>query len=102
MGIAGVVKVVAAMKMLAYGVSADMLDDALEMSETTIAESTIRFCEAVVAALGKEYLRAPNEEDVKSHLESNAKRGFPGMFGSIDCMHWFWKVGYEDYLIATL
>ena len=43
-------------------------------------------------AFGVEYLRAPTDEDVKHHLESNAKRGFPGMFGSIDCMHWYWKV----------
>lgn len=50
-GIAGIVKMVAALKMVAYGCSADMLDDALEMSETSIANSTKRFCQAVIDVL---------------------------------------------------
>lgn len=50
-GIAGLVKVVAAVKMLAYGVPADMLDDALEMSETSINMSLERFCAAVIKVL---------------------------------------------------
>lgn len=45
-----------------------------------------------VQEFGDEYLRAPTEDDIKAHIEMNAKRGFPGMFGSMDCMHWFWKV----------
>ena len=50
-GISGLVKAVAAMKMLAYGVPADMLDDALEMSETSIDKSLERFCKAVIEVL---------------------------------------------------
>eukprot|EP00918_Siedleckia_nematoides_P027264 GHVU01058723.1.p1 GENE.GHVU01058723.1~~GHVU01058723.1.p1 ORF type:complete len:253 (+),score=24.00 GHVU01058723.1:687-1445(+) len=30
-------------------------------------------------------------EDVQRHLALNKERGFPGMFGSLDCTHWNWK-----------
>ena len=37
------------------------------------------------------YLRAPNEEDTARLLEEKKARGFPGMLGSIDWMHWSQK-----------
>jgi hypothetical protein len=50
-----------------------------------------RFCCAVVEVFGEEYLRSPNEDDVKRLLQEGEQRGFPGMLGSLDCMHWGWK-----------
>jgi hypothetical protein len=45
----------------------------------------------VICLYGDRYLRAPNEQDTKRLLEMNEKRGWPGMLGSLDCMHWKWK-----------
>ncbi|XP_023899310.1 uncharacterized protein LOC112011155 [Quercus suber] len=39
----------------------------------------------------KEYLRKPNNEDIARLLAHSEHRGFPGMIGSIDFMHWKWK-----------
>ena len=47
LGISVIAKVFAALKMLDYGCSADSLDDNLEMGESTILESVLRFCSAV-------------------------------------------------------
>ncbi|CAM8890834.1 unnamed protein product [Rhodiola kirilowii] len=38
-----------------------------------------------------EYLRKPNSDDIQRLLQMGEAHGFPGMMGSIDCMHWQWK-----------
>ena len=80
-------KYIAAVQMLAYGVSADFLDDYVRLGESTIIECLKRFVKAVVEVFGEEYLRAPNAQDISRLLAINNARGFPGMLGSIDCMH---------------
>ncbi|XP_050233099.1 uncharacterized protein LOC126681594 [Mercurialis annua] len=39
----------------------------------------------------EKYMRPPNKNDTDRLLKDNESRGFPGMLGSIDCMHWNWK-----------
>ena len=36
-------------------------------------------------------MREPTVEDTRRLLAINEARGFTGMIGSIDCMHWEWK-----------
>ena len=72
-----------AIRMLAYGVAGDLVHKYLHMSESTCLEWMYRFC--------NEYLREPNFEDNDRLLKMNESRGFLGMLGCIDCMHWEWK-----------
>lgn len=84
-------KIVAALRMLCYGDPADRLDEHLQISETSALKSLDHFIDAVIACFEDEYLRQPTADDIARHAKANEKRGFPGMFGSLDCTHWVWK-----------
>ena len=78
--------------MLTYGLPADATDEYIKIRESTTIESLKRFCRAVVEEFADEYLRSPNATDVAAGLLRIGKdRGFPGILGSLDCMHWKWK-----------
>ncbi|XP_028065154.1 uncharacterized protein LOC114268226 [Camellia sinensis] len=59
--LSGIQKMTAALRILQYGVPADAVD---------------------------EYIRIG--ENVARLLQEGEQRGFPGMLGSLDCMHWRW------------
>lgn len=84
-------KVTAALRMLAYGTSADQLDDYIRLAESTILDCLKNFCVAVCEVFGAEYLRTPDENDLKVILAASAKSGFNGCLGSLDVMKWEWK-----------
>ncbi|CAH9139047.1 unnamed protein product [Cuscuta epithymum] len=90
-GLSPLQKMVAAIRMLAYGCPADLLDEYVQIGESTAVESLKRFCDAIIGLYEEHYLRKPNKDDIRVLLEENETRGFPGMFGSLDCMHWQWK-----------
>ncbi|XP_073355329.1 uncharacterized protein [Aegilops tauschii subsp. strangulata] len=77
--------------MLAHGIPGDLVDEYVRMSESTRLLSLYSFRMAVVEVFGPEYLREPTVADTERLLAINPERGFPGMLGSIDCMHWKWK-----------
>ncbi|KAF8377156.1 hypothetical protein HHK36_030529 [Tetracentron sinense] len=60
-GLSSLQKITTAMRMLAYGVTANYVD------------------------------KSPNNDDIARLLAVGENRGFPEMLGSIDCMHWKWK-----------
>ncbi|RLM66541.1 uncharacterized protein C2845_PM16G15310 [Panicum miliaceum] len=90
LGLSALQKVVAAMCILAYGLPLDAVDEYVQIGTSTACEALKHFCSAVIAAFGKEYLRYPTPVDVARLLQEGESRGFPGMLGSIDCMHWEW------------
>ncbi|XP_057435838.1 uncharacterized protein LOC130728393 [Lotus japonicus] len=90
-GISPLAKCTTAMRMLAYGVAADAVDEYIKIEGTTTLECLRRFCKGIIRLYEHEYLRAPTEADLQKILHVSEMRGFPGMIGSIDCMHWEWK-----------
>ncbi|XP_020243162.1 uncharacterized protein LOC109821381 [Asparagus officinalis] len=91
LGLSTLQKVTSAFRMLAYGTSADSTDEYVRIGESTAIVCLKRFCRAIVEVYGDEYLRTPNVDDVARLLQKGEERGFPGMLGSLDCMHWQWK-----------
>ncbi|CAJ2631401.1 unnamed protein product [Trifolium pratense] len=90
-GISPLAKCTTAMRMLAYGMAADAVDEYIKIGGTTALECLRRFCKGIIRLYEQEYLRAPTQDDLQKILHVSELRGFPGMIGSIDCMHWEWK-----------
>ena len=77
--------------MLAYALPADATDEYIKIGESTTVKSCKRFCRVIVEVFAERYLRAPTFHDVARLLDIGKSRDFPGMLGSLDCMHWRWK-----------
>ncbi|XP_075504569.1 protein ANTAGONIST OF LIKE HETEROCHROMATIN PROTEIN 1-like [Primulina tabacum] len=84
-------KITAAMRMLAYCTPADAADEYIKIGESTTIQCLQRFCRDIVEVFAERYLRSPTHIDIERLLRIGEKRGFPGMLGSLDCMHWRWK-----------
>ena len=91
MGFSAYQKISAAMRVIAYGIPADYTDEYLRIGEDTAILCVRKFAQTVIKVFGAQYLRAPNDEDTQRLLAMNEARGWPGMLGSIDCMHWRWR-----------
>jgi len=90
-GLSSLQKCTAAIRLLAYGTAADSVDEYLRLADTTAHSCLHHFTDAVIQLFGNEYLRRPTKADLQRLLYIGEQRGFPGMVGSIDCMHWEWK-----------
>ncbi|XP_059663636.1 uncharacterized protein LOC132309336 [Cornus florida] len=81
----------AAICILTYGISADLCNEYIKIFERIVIESLKRFCDAIIVVYAELYQRSPNVDDIACLLQEGEERGFPGMLGSIDYMHWEWK-----------
>ncbi|XP_042396392.1 uncharacterized protein LOC121986491 [Zingiber officinale] len=91
-GLSPLQKCSATIRQLAYEAPTDHYDEYLRIAETTVIQCLFNFCRYVIEVFGAQYLRRPNAADIQHLLEMHEQRhGFPGMLGSLDCMHWQWK-----------
>ena len=77
----------ATIRMLAYGVTVDFMDEYVQIGETTAIDSLKKFVVAVIDIFSEEYLRSPNNENIARLLAHGESCEFIGMLESIDCMH---------------
>ena len=69
-------------------VPADATDEIIRIGESTVIQSLERLVKAIVQIFREEYLRFLNDFDTARLLAIRESRGFSGMLGSLDCMHW--------------
>ncbi|KAM1666470.1 hypothetical protein ACFX14_045737 [Malus domestica] len=74
MGLLPELKITAALRMLAYGASADQVDEITRMGKSTILEALMRFCGAVESLYTAEYLRKPTHVDLQRLLKKGEMR----------------------------
>jgi hypothetical protein len=86
-GFSGYQKCTGALRMLVYGTAADSWDEYLRMSESTCGDAMVPFATAVVEVFGPQYLREQTVADTQRLLAISKARGWPGLLGSLDCMH---------------
>ena len=84
LGLSSLQKITAAIRMLAYGVSADFMDEYIRIGENTVIKSLKFFVKVVVSIFSEEYLRSPNNNDIARLLAVGQHRGFSRMLGSIN------------------
>uniref|UniRef100_A0A0D3AVI1 DDE Tnp4 domain-containing protein n=1 Tax=Brassica oleracea var. oleracea TaxID=109376 RepID=A0A0D3AVI1_BRAOL len=91
LGLSVLQKCTSAIRILACGQSGDTYDEYLRLGESTALLCLENFTNGIIQLFGDEYLRRPTPKDLQRLLDVGEVRGFPGMIGSINCMHWEWK-----------
>ena len=85
-------KLLLPLKSMAYGVPSHTFRDYFQMSPTLADKCCRNFFKIIVKIYQFEYLRMPTSEDLKNITKLHkAVHGVDGMFGSLDCMHTWWK-----------
>jgi hypothetical protein len=88
------VKILIALKTIAYGTTPHAFLDYFQMGETTARQCVIRFANAVsnCEELKQRFFRPMTRNDAKNVCKLHKdQHGIDGMIGSLDCMHVYWK-----------
>jgi hypothetical protein len=76
------------LRQLANVIIAYTIDEYLRLGKTTILEYLEYYCSDIIECFGDEFLRCPTVANTQRLLAKVEERGFPGMLGSINYMHW--------------
>lgn len=87
-GLTTLQNITAAMRMLAYGCSADSLDETMRIAESTALGCLYRCSSAFVQPFKEKFERAPSDEKTKKLLQTADHLGFPETLGFVDCCKW--------------
>jgi hypothetical protein len=90
-GLTPLQKCTVGIRMLALGSPSGITDKYIQIGFSTVMHCFEQFVEGVIDMFGGEYLRSPTSVDMQRLLQMGETCGFPGMLGSIGCMHWEWK-----------
>jgi hypothetical protein len=85
-------KVLLPLRVLAYGDAPHNYCDYFQMSQSMTRRCCIEFNKMIPKIFADEYIRLPTAQDLQA-LSGLHKQvhGVDGMFGSLDCMHTYWK-----------
>jgi hypothetical protein len=80
------------LKSIAYGVPPHTFQDYFQMSNTLCDDACRNFDKSIKQLYESEYLRLPTPSDLRGlNILHKHQHGANGMFGSLDCMHTYWK-----------
>jgi len=85
-------KIAAALRVRAYGLPADKVDEYARTADSTSNETGHRFTRFVVEKYKPLYLREPTRADLQRIMDDYADAGIPGCMRCVDCSHWVWKM----------
>ncbi|KAK4848352.1 hypothetical protein QYF36_012035 [Acer negundo] len=113
LGLSPLQKMMAVVWIPIYSCLADFLDEYVQIGKSIAIESLKHFCDDVIRVFETQYLRKPKTNDIARLLKEGEDQGFPGMLGSLDCMHWHQKNcpmvwhgshtnGFKKYLILEV
>jgi hypothetical protein len=97
-GLTTLQKCTTVVRQLAYGMAVDMIDEYLKLGKSTALEYLEYYYACIIECFRAAFLRYSTVADTQRLLAKAKERGFPGMLGSIDCMHWQWHnclVGWQ-------
>ncbi|XP_021727166.1 uncharacterized protein LOC110694296 [Chenopodium quinoa] len=77
LGLSPLQKCTVVIRMLAYGMAADAVDEYVRISQSTARVALQRFCAEVIDQFGTEYMRNPTTDELARILHQNELRGFP-------------------------
>ncbi|XP_058223075.1 uncharacterized protein LOC131332791 [Rhododendron vialii] len=76
LGLSSLVKITTAIRLLAYGIAADAIDEYLRIGESTTLKCLRKFAKAIIEIFSDEYLRSPNNNDIARVLAIGETPGF--------------------------